>query len=349
MDINIRFYFENTRKNQIFMAVDILNKIQTYFNFILEECKDVDVCTETIINWDKFCEKNFVNFGKYLIYITEKAFYDNWFSHEQSQYAVISTDTWEEHFSPPPLNVYLMYQIAQATINFVADLNEAMICRMAHNRPKGCMFDLCEYKEEIKLGMKVGIICPECKNILMGYGINEKALCSVEKIIEYVRLKSVGFSGEKREFAKYDVFISHANKDKKDFVEALYQSLKKLGVDIFYDKESLEWGDNWKDKIIKGTQNAEFAIIVISENFFDREWTERELTEFLNRQNKNGQKIILPIIHNITAEELKKKYPNVADIQAIDSKIYTCDEIALLLARRLIERYKNNSIMELFC
>lgn len=141
---------------------------------------------------------------------------------------------------------------------------------------------------------------------------------------------------------EHDVFISHANKDKEDFVEHLYRSLNKLGVSIFYDIESLEWGDNWKERILNGTRKAEFAIIVISDNFFDREWTERELSEFLNRQDRNGQKLILPIIHNITIEELKNKYPNVADIQAIDSKQYTPDEIALMFAKQLIKRLKSN-------
>lgn len=140
---------------------------------------------------------------------------------------------------------------------------------------------------------------------------------------------------------EFDVFISHANKDKEDLIEELYQSLNTLGVNIFYDKESLEWGDNWKDRILNGTKKAEFAIIVISENFFDREWTERELAEFLNRQNRNGQKLILPILHNITTEQLKAKYPFVADIQAIDSAKYSCDQIALLFARQLIKRLKN--------
>ena len=140
---------------------------------------------------------------------------------------------------------------------------------------------------------------------------------------------------------EFDVFISHANKDKEDLIEELYQSLNTLGVNIFYDKESLEWGDIWKDRILNGTKKAEFAIIVISENFFDREWTERELAEFLNRQNRNGQKLILPILHNITTEQLKAKYPFVADIQAIDSAKYSCDQIALLFARQLIKRLKN--------
>lgn len=140
---------------------------------------------------------------------------------------------------------------------------------------------------------------------------------------------------------QYDVFISHANKDKEELVEKLYQSLEKLGVTIFYDKESLEWGDNWKEKILNGTKNAEFAIIVISENFFGREWTERELVEFLNRQNRNGQKLILPILHNITLRQLKEKYSSIADIQAIDSEEYSCDQIAIMFARQLIKRLKS--------
>lgn len=107
------------------------------------------------------------------------------------------------------------------------------------------------------------------------------------------------------ELPEYDVFISYANRDKKDFVEDLYKSINKLGIKIFYDKESLEWGDNWKERILNGTKKSEFAVIVISDNFFDREWTEKELREFLNRQNRNGPKLILPILHNITEIQLQ--------------------------------------------
>jgi conserved domain protein len=140
---------------------------------------------------------------------------------------------------------------------------------------------------------------------------------------------------------KYDVFLSHANADKQSIVDELNNSLEKLGIKIFYDKKSLEWGDKWKNRILEGTKKAEFAIIVISDNFFDREWTEKELNELLNRQNRNGQKLILPIVHTITNEDLRKKYPSVAEIQALDSKNYTCDEIALLFARQLIRRLKS--------
>ena len=56
MNINILFYSGNTRKNQIIKAVEKLNEIQTYFKYTLEECKNMDVCKETLIDWDKFSE-----------------------------------------------------------------------------------------------------------------------------------------------------------------------------------------------------------------------------------------------------------------------------------------------------
>ena len=139
---------------------------------------------------------------------------------------------------------------------------------------------------------------------------------------------------------QYDVFISHANKDKLDYVESLYQAIRKLGVNIFYDSEVLSWGDRWKQIILDGTSASEFAIIVISNNFFGREWTERELNEFLNLQNSTGQKMVLPLLHNITLDDLKRHYPELGELQVIDTQCYTKEEIAILFAKELIKRLK---------
>lgn len=172
------------------------------------------------------------------------------------------------------------------------------------------------------------------------------ALTSVSKDVDFIE-KINGVTKvevpkyQAKNLPEYDVFISHANNDKEELIEELYSSLNRLGIKIFYDKESLIWGDEWKKQILNGVSKAEFAIIVISKNFFDREWTEKELAEFLNRQNRNGQKLILPILHNISMKQLKNKYPSIADIQAINSKDYSCDQIALLFANILIKRLKS--------
>lgn len=139
---------------------------------------------------------------------------------------------------------------------------------------------------------------------------------------------------------KYDVFISHANKDKLSYVNDLNKVIKQLGINVFYDTDVLSWGDDFKQVLLTGTAESEFAIIVISKNFFGREWTERELNEFLARQNANGQKIILPLLYGITVNELKSQYPTLGNIQAIKSSDYSKSQIAILLAKELIKRYK---------
>ena len=151
---------------------------------------------------------------------------------------------------------------------------------------------------------------------------------------------AVSENNEPKPRKMYDVFLSHASKDKITYVEELKQTLEIMGIEIFYDKDTIDWGDNWKNKIYEGLEKSEFAIIVISENFFDREWTELELKTLLERQNEEGQKLILPILHNITTEQLRNKYPTVADIQAIESSKNSNEQIALLFAKQLIKRYK---------
>ena len=141
---------------------------------------------------------------------------------------------------------------------------------------------------------------------------------------------------------QYDVFISHANKDKLEYVEELYQTISKLGIKVFYDRETFEWGDNWKQKIYDGVATSEFAIIVISDNYFGREWTEKELQSFLNKQNASGEKTILPLLHGISISDLCSHYPELGEIQAISDEKYDIKDVTILFARQLLKRYKGD-------
>ena len=108
-------------------------------------------------------------------------------------------------------------------------------------------------------------------------------------------------------------------------------------------EKSLEWGDNWKDKIVSGVDASKFAVIVISKNYFDREWTEKDLNDFLHKQNSIGQKIVLPLLYNISLDDLKLHYPELSEIQCLSAEHYDTNEIALLFAKQLIMRIKNYS------
>ena len=241
-----------------------------------------------------------------------------------------------------------MQQLLYRAQNIKAPINAApiSISISEYNRPSVDWIN--DFEIFYNKYLKEHSLAQRIKTILFHRQLNAfnelvSCLTSISKDEEFIvsmRGENIMISGNRGIDGKYDVFISHANKDKLTFIDELYNSLDDLGINIFYDKKSLEWGDKWKDRILDGVKQSEFAIIVISENFFDREWTEKELNEFLNRQNKNGQKIILPVVHNITMEQLRDKYPSVAEIQAINSQDYTCDQIAILFAAQLIKRLK---------
>lgn len=190
MNIEITCYSKNTRRSQVETAVRILNGVQNYFyyNLIFSE---KEICEEQQVNWQKLYDSINEPAG-YRIYITEKPFDDNWFSHESYRFSVISTSDWESLYAPPSLKTYIAYQIAQSTISFETDLSEDMEMRMVHDKAEGCMFDFCYNKTDIKLGMIAGYICPQCQGVLNRYGIQENALDAIERILQYIRGEAIG-------------------------------------------------------------------------------------------------------------------------------------------------------------
>lgn len=141
---------------------------------------------------------------------------------------------------------------------------------------------------------------------------------------------------------KYDVFLSHANNDKDDYVRELKQSFEKLGISVFYDETSIDWGDNWKEKIYEGLSSCKYGVIVLSKNFFDRKWTEKELKELLSRQNKTGNKIILPIAYEIDIKTVNEKYKGLRNIQFIEASKNDIKDITIKLAKILLSEYSTN-------
>lgn len=124
---------------------------------------------------------------------------------------------------------------------------------------------------------------------------------------------------------EYDVFVSHANDNKQSFVDSLYEGLGRLRIKIWYDTTEIDWGDNLKDAIMKGLEKCRFGIVVLSPEFIGRQWTDKELSELLSRQNERQDKVVLPLLYNLTVEQMIEKYPALSSIKA---RMITADEDA---------------------
>ncbi len=117
----------------------------------------------------------------------------------------------------------------------------------------------------------------------------------------------------------FDVFISHASEDKENFVRALAQRLEKEHLHVWYDEFSLKLGDSLRRSIDIGLSKSHYGIVVLSTSFFKKQWAQRELDALVARETIGGEKIILPIWHQITKEQICEYSPTIADLVAVSS------------------------------
>ena len=115
---------------------------------------------------------------------------------------------------------------------------------------------------------------------------------------------------------KYDVFIAHASEDKDNFVRPLAIDLRGRGLGVWYDEFTLKLGDSLRKSIDYGLANSRYGIVVLSHNFFKKNWPEKELNGLFAREVK-GKKIIIPLWHGIGKDEVCKYSPMLADRIAI--------------------------------
>src|SRR5690554_2161430 len=133
----------------------------------------------------------------------------------------------------------------------------------------------------------------------------------------------------------YDVFVSHASEDKDDFVRDFVKCLQQNGLKVWNDEFTLRVGDSLRRSIDNGLKNSRYGIVVLSEAFFSKEWPQRELDGLFARE-VNGEKVILPIWHKISKNEVLKYSPIIADMLALNTASFTIEEIAKEISDRVL-------------
>ena len=137
------------------------------------------------------------------------------------------------------------------------------------------------------------------------------------------------------EKSSYDVFVSHASEDKDEFVRDFVKCLQENGLNVWYDEFTLRVGDSLRRSIDHGLRNSRYGIVVLSEAFFSKEWPQRELDGLFARE-VNGEKVILPIWHKISKNEVLKFSPIIADMLALNTASFTIEEIAKEISDRVL-------------
>ena len=111
---------------------------------------------------------------------------------------------------------------------------------------------------------------------------------------------------------QWDVFISHASEDTKTVAQPLAEALRPLGIDVWLDRSELRIGDSLMEKIDEGLANSFYGVLVVSPSFIAKAWPRRELNGLMAKEEL-GRKVVLPVWHNVTKEQLLTYSPILAD------------------------------------
>jgi hypothetical protein len=101
----------------------------------------------------------------------------------------------------------------------------------------------------------------------------------------------------------WDLFISHAGEDKDVIARPLATKLQEHGFKVWYDEFTLSLGDHLRQSIERGLAESDFAVVILSPDFFGKKWTNLELDGIIALE-KPGEKRILPVWHNVTSNDV---------------------------------------------
>lgn len=134
--------------------------------------------------------------------------------------------------------------------------------------------------------------------------------------------------------AHFDVFISHASEDKDAIVRPLAAELSRLGLSVWYDESTLTLGDSLRQKIDEGLATSSYGVVVLSPAFLSKQWPQAELDALFAREMR-GRKVILPLWHHLSKEELLNYSPLLAAKLAVstDQGVATIAQEVFAIAR----------------
>lgn len=132
-----------------------------------------------------------------------------------------------------------------------------------------------------------------------------------------------------------DVFVSHSSSDKEDFVDNLVAYMKDSGINVWYDSDSIGWGESIRKGIDNGIKNARFCMVIISKDFMERYWTQYELDSIFQKDATESNNILLPVWHEIAIEDIAEKSHHLTGRKALISSEDSIEDITDMLLKLL--------------
>lgn len=93
----------------------------------------------------------------------------------------------------------------------------------------------------------------------------------------------------------------------------LAEALRSAGYEVWFDEYELVLGDSLRQRIDEGLSASRFGVVVLSRQFFEKGWPQSELNGLFTKEMVGGERLILPVWHDVDEDYIVTKSPLLAD------------------------------------
>ncbi|XP_052478170.1 disease resistance protein RUN1-like isoform X1 [Gossypium raimondii] len=106
---------------------------------------------------------------------------------------------------------------------------------------------------------------------------------------------------------KHQVFLSFRGEDTRlNFTVHLLQALKDKGLNVFFDEEKLEKGEELSHALSQAIAASDLSILVLSKDYASSQSCLAELSDIMDRKRKPTDKhIVLPIFYHVDPSDVR--------------------------------------------
>src|SRR4051794_35577439 len=95
----------------------------------------------------------------------------------------------------------------------------------------------------------------------------------------------------------HDCFICHASEGKDAIARPIAEGLIERGYSVWFDEFEVGLGDSLRETIERGLATSRFGVVILSERFFEKKWTQEELNGLHGKEVVGDERVLLPVWH----------------------------------------------------
>ncbi|ACV10989.1 TIR protein [Halorhabdus utahensis DSM 12940] len=132
---------------------------------------------------------------------------------------------------------------------------------------------------------------------------------------------------ESKDDENRDLMISYSHSDSSEIAEMLFEELTGYGLDVWYDEVDISIGDRISNSIDRGLQTSNHAVVIVSPSYFEG-MSDLELGGLFKKQSRSDGKVILPVLYEISFEELEQQSWSLSDLHGVEISKDNVQEVA---------------------